>query len=774
MVKISARDLAQFCCREGDIHYRFEESTRADEGIATQKRLQQTRLSEDGYQREVGVTCDLRIGRRSVAISGRIDGCDFTGEDPLLEEFKTTRIEPLAMHAHAGAIHVGQLKLYAGLLIAAGNESKWFRLRLLYCHPDTLAVTTFDTRMSAAELSQFLERCLRRFVLAIARLDRHRRRRNRALKVLEFPFASFRDSQRQLAREVYRAVRDGGALIAEAPTGAGKTAGVLFPALRAMGDDKIDRAVFVTSRGTGANAALESLRQLRPSAGPMRATVITAKNKICFQPEPICDPDLCEFARGYYDRLPSALSDVLASGVIDRSEVERVARLHRVCPFELSLDAAAWSDVVVCDYNYVFDPVVRFQRLQGTTRDRTALLVDEAHQLGDRVRDSLSAIVDRSMVANALAEQLAAPVRRAIESFDRKAMAFKRVHVRECGQRADDYECAVPLPQGLLRAAQGVFEAHLGEPHAMEGGSALRSLTFALSRLLRTESWYSPERFAVFLRGDRSRWSLDVRCLDPGHHIAESLAAFHAHVRFSATLKPLALYARLHGVPEPKSLQLPSPFDAGQLRVVVVPDVSVRYRNRRQSLDRLLSVIEAVVRARDGNYIVALPSFDYLELVSAAFSERNPGHDCITQLRTMDESQRRAFLDRFESSANPLLGFIVLGGMFAESVDLPGDRLIGMVVVGLGLPPPSLERQHLEACFGDLGVTAAYEQPAMTRVVQAAGRIIRTESDRGVLCLIDDRYLQANYRRYLPPHWRPSVARADEVTATLYAFWNKG
>lgn len=774
MVKIAARDLAQFCCREGDIHYRFEESTRAEEGIATQKRLQQARLVEGGYERELNVACDLRVGRRPVSVSGRIDGCDLSTEEPLLEEFKTTRVDPVALHGHAGGVHVGQLKLYAGLLIAAGNEAQWFRLRLLYCHPDTLAVTTFESRTSAAELGEFLRRCLRQFVLAIARLDLHRRRRNRALAVLAFPFAAFRESQRQLAREVYRAARDGGALIAEAPTGAGKTAGVLFPALRAMGDEKIDRAVFVTSRGTGAHAAVESLRQLRPPGSAMRAAVITAKNKICFQPEPVCDPNLCEFARGYYDRLPGALADVLATGVIDRNEIERVARLHSVCPFELSLDAAVWSDVVLCDYNYVFDPVVRFQRLQGVTRDRTVLLVDEAHQLGDRVRDSLSAVIDRAMVAAALAEQLAPPVRRAIETFDRKAMAFKRAQVREHSQRAEDYECVVAWPDGLLRAAEVIFEAHTGEPQSMEGGSALRTLTFALSRLLRAESWYAPDRFAVFLRGDRSHWSLDVRCLDPGEHIAQSLSAFHAHVRFSATLKPLALYARLHGVPEPQSLQLPSPFDGEQLRVVVVPDVSVRYRNRQQSLDRLVSVIESVVQARAGNYIVALPSFDYLERVSTEFKLRNPGHDSIEQLRTMDESQRSAFLDRFESSDQPLLGFIVLGGVFAESVDLPGDRLVGMVVVGLGLPPPSLERQRLEACFGELGVIAAYEQPAMTRVVQAAGRIIRTESDRGVLCLIDDRYLRANYRRYLPSHWRPSVARADEVATALYAFWNTG
>ncbi len=772
-MKVSARQLAQFCCREGDIHYRYDESTRAEEGIATQKRLQRERLGNPEYQREVSVQVERRVGRRQVTVAGRIDGFDSTGALPVLEEYKATRTEPEALHRHAGAMHTGQLKIYAGILAAAGNPAEAFRLKLIYCHPDTLATmqVAFDTHRD--EALTFLDAALRTYTLAIARLELHRARRNRRLASLDFPYGSFRGAQRTLARSVYRTARDGGALIAEAPTGAGKTAGVLFPTLRAMGEGLIDRTVFLTSRGTGAHAAEVTLRKLHPPDRSMRSVMITAKHKVCFQVEPVCDPNVCEFAAGYYDRAPAAVAELNGYGFMDRAAIEATARAHRVCPFELSLDAAVWADVTVCDYNYVFDPVVRLQRLQGITQDRTQLLVDEAHQLGDRVRDALSAAIDRDLVSKALEAVGAGAIRAAIERLDRQMMKLKRSEVLRQGLSKDAYECIVVWPAPLLRSAQSVLDALGAESEPTEEMAEVRALGYALARIVRTETWYAPERFAVFLRGDRRHWAIEIRCLDPGPHIGEALSDFHGHVRFSATLRPLSYFARLHGVAQPNALQLPSPFAADQLEVLVVRDVSVRFRDRSRSLDALLHVIEAVTQSRTGNYIVALPSFEYLQQVVEAYRARSSSHACIAQHRDMDESLRKSFIDQFEADPqHTLVGFVVLGGVFAESVDLPGDRLIGMVVVGLGLPPPSLERQCLAACFGELGSIAAYEQPAMTRIVQAAGRIIRTENDRGVLCLVDDRYLDPNFSRYLPAHWHPRAVRSSDVEAALYTFWN--
>ncbi|NJN51954.1 MAG: hypothetical protein HC809_09455 [Gammaproteobacteria bacterium] len=327
-----------------------------------------------------------------------------------------------------------------------------------------------------------------------------------------------------------------------------------------------------------------------------------------------------EYAAGYYHRAPAAVAQLLRAGVGDRATIEATAREHRVCPFELSLDTAVWADVVVCDYNYVFDPVVRLQRLQGVVTDRSLLLIDEAHQLADRVRDSLSTVLSRDSLSRAVEAAVSgSAVRKAIARFDRRAMKWKRDQVQAQEASPGDYQLVIAWPDALIQGAQRVLDELAAAAHAGEDTSEFRALSYALARLVRTASWFAEERFIVVLSGDRVRWSIDIRCLDPSVHISESLAAFHAHVRFSATLRPMALYARVHGVEDSQAVQLPSPFSSDQLHVSVVRDVSVRYRDRQRSLERLLDVVDAVVFGRSGNYLVALPSFEYLEAAAAGF-----------------------------------------------------------------------------------------------------------------------------------------------------------
>ncbi len=760
--------LAEFCCPPSDIHFRYDNATLAQEGIATQRHHQSAHAGNNDYQRELAVAATRRVGRRQVSVAGRIDGCNLALAVPLLEEYKTTRTNPGELFAHCGRVHMTQLELYAAILIAGGELAERWLLRLLYCHPDTRHVVPYEVVVERQALLDRLEQCLRTYVLAIARIERHRRRRNRALRGLAFPFAMFRDSQRRLARAVYRAARDGTALLAEAPTGSGKTAAALYPSLRAMGDGHHDRTVFLTSRGTGARTAGDFLRHLGLDPHQLRSISITAKHKICFQQEPTCDPDLCQFARGYHDRATNAVVELLRAGSIERAEVEDVARAHHVCPFELTLDAAVHCDVVVCDYNYVFDPVVRLKRLRGISNDDIQLLIDESHQLSDRVRESLSTVLSRSTIRDALGEMGPGDARSAIERFDRAAMRMKREAVRASGAAADDYELSIEWPRSLLDAALRAQEA-IARNAASLTSAACQRLAFDLARFARTEVWFDRERFAIFLRGGRSGWQLDIRCLDASAHIAATLAESRSHVRFSATLTPPELFHRLHGVRESLAMRLPSPFDPARLAVLHVADISVRLRDRPSSLERLVDLVATVASSRAGNYLVALPSFDYLEQVALQFRARHPQHDCIVQDRAMDDAARRAFLARFD--AEPVVGFIVLGGIFAESVDLPGDRLLGMVVVGLSLPPPTTERDAMVRSIGDYGRMAAYEQPALGRVVQAAGRIIRTPTDRGVVCLVDDRFAHPNYRRYLPMHWRVRKVRAAQASEVLYGFW---
>jgi len=765
-LKIAVRALAQLTCRSGDIHFRYEDSTLSQEGIDVQKRLQRDR--PETYQREAPVKHLWRDGDIELELGGRADG--FDPVQGLVEEFKATRNDPARLFDHAGSVHFGQLRLYAALLALDHPQRQQWQLRLLYCHPDTETVTAFEEQASDVALADFLRRCCQRLGSSLRALHAHRTRRDAHLCKLQFPFATFRPSQRALSADVYRTVRDGGALLFEAPTGSGKTLSALFPALIAMGQGCTDRVVFLSSRTTGQSAAETAVSRLDVGAVTRRVTV-TAKSKICFMPEPVCDPTVCEYARGYYDRSEAAVAELLEAGAMDRGAIEAIARAHRVCPFELSLDAAVWADIVICDYNYVFDPIVRLKRLAGITDDRIALLIDEAHQLADRVREALSTTFERSLIARARSQLPADSVKPAA-GLERRFTALRRELVRTRGIDRDAFECVIPRPDALLRAAQTLLEALTERTDERLTDSAVTELLFGLWRLVRVAEWFDKERFAVFLRGNGSEIQLDIRCLDPSLAIAETLKDYRAHVRFSATVSPFALTGRSHGQPDARTLRLPSPFPEDHLGVFVVPDVSTLYRHRSDSLPRLLSVIECMVAARSGNYLVALPSFDYLDRVADAFAARHPEQRIVRQSRAMPDAQRAAFIDAFRDGGAPVLGFAVLGGAFTESIDLPGDALIGIAVVGIGLPPPSLERNELARRFGVHGRLLAYQQPAMTRVVQAAGRLIRSDSDRGVVCLIDGRFLSHEFRDYLPRHWPVVRTPSNRLESALQAFWS--
>ncbi len=770
-LKIAVRTLAMLTSRRGDIHFRYDDATQSHEGIDTQRRLQRDRPAT--YRREAGVQSIWSADGVELELSGRVDGWDpATGT---VEEFKTTRAEPQQLHAHAGSVHSAQLRLYAALLAREHPQRIEWHLRLLYCDPDSEAVTAFDETLDAAALAECLDRCCAKLARALRDLDAHRASRNARLAALCFPHADFRPAQRALAAAVYRTARDGGGLLFEAPTGSGKTVGSIYPSLLALGRGHVDRIVFLSSRTTG-QAAAEAGVSLHGVDDSLRRITIVAKSKICFMPEPVCDPGLCQYARGYYDRREPAVGELLSARTMSRDVIEAIARKYAICPFELSLDAAVWADFVICDYNYVFDPVVRLQRLAGVTDDRIALLVDEAHQLGDRVRDALSTRLSRAMITTVRRTSADPHVRSRAAALDRRLTRLRSDAVRERNLPPDAFECAIDgdAIAPLLRTAETLLDALTAEDTSSPADAARNELVFALLRLKRVAGWYDPARFATFLRGRARDIEIELRCLDPSAAIADTLNEFRAHVRFSATVSPFELTARTHGVAEARTLRLPSPFPAERLGVFVVPDVSTLYRQRYATVPRLIEVIGAVREARAGNYLVVLPSFEYLDRVADAYACADPHPTIVRQSRSMTDLQRTAFIRAFGKSHRDLVGFAVLGGIFTESIDLPDASLSGIVVVGVGLPPPSLERDAIAARFGEpLGRKLAYEQPAMSRVVQAAGRLIRRESDRGVVCLVDQRFLSAALRDYLPHEWKPLKTPAAELPAALAAFWNR-
>ncbi|MBX3707430.1 MAG: ATP-dependent DNA helicase [Pseudomonadales bacterium] len=769
--------LAAFVHRRGDLHGTAAGITRPEEGVRAQRALQAALTEGQGsYQCERPVALSVTLATHTFVLGGRIDGCDTTARPVLIEEFKATRADPANAHAANGAEHWAQARLYAGMLGREGIGNDGFLLRLRYCHPETLAERRFEATFSRADAEAFLVATLDELETWIAAQAAHERARDSRIAGLAFPYGTFRPHQHPMARRAYRALRDREGLLLEAPTGSGKSAAMLYPAVRALEAAACSRVFFLTSRGTGAHAARDALARMDPAGEWLRQIRIVAREQACRIDGAACDPASCPRAIGYYDRSRAAVRALLDRYAMTEDTVVAVAAAHCVCPHELALDAALWSDVVIGDYNYVFDPVVRLQRFAG--EPTAALLIDEAHQLAPRVREMLSLTLGFEALTAALDEAPPAALVRRIEGVARQFRKLARAMTGTAGRSDDGWqESAIEAPAALLRALARFCDTVVSEGIQLDAWPATRALYFDAVRWVRDGAPDDAPRWLHTIRiGPHATRDIAValECLDPGPWIAERLGEYGGHVRFSGTVSPLPLYQALHGLPDAVAERAGNPFDPTQLAVLIVDDLPTYLRTRSQSLDRLVALVGTVVGVQSGNYLVAFPSFDYLRQFENAWRAAHPGHPLVVQAPGMDQPSQSAFLAAFRDAAQPRTGLVVLGGVFGESVDFSGARLAGVICVGLGLPPPSTLRDAQASYFAAQGLdgqTVAYRQPAMVKVVQMAGRLLRGPEDRGVICLVDPRFTEPACRAFYPAHWRPVRVRAGDLGARLANFW---
>ncbi len=829
LINVPVKTLAEFVHRRGDLYPSLGGRVTGEEGIATQRRVQQNR--GDGYQREVVVSGEFSVGEVEVSLSGRLDGCDLTAEVPLVEEIKTTRADPAEAEQAVGSAHWAQARLYAALLARLHPEREAWAVRLLYCHPDEAqaddaltdenrqmtARSSFTEQRSAEWLSDYLAQTLEVYGRWLAAERTYQARRNRWLDARGFPYGGFRAHQRALAGRVYQAFRDGEHLLLEAPTGSGKTMGVLYPALKALAAGHVQRLFYLTSRGTGALAAMKAasdIGETPPHTAGIRVVDLVAKEKACLVEGMPCDTR-CPYSVGYYDRIQGAVVDALEQATLDRETMRGVAESHQVCPFELSLDVAVHADLIIGDYNYLLDPVVRLQRFQDDAA--LGLLIDESHQLAERTRDMLSLTLSREDVKAAIAESPPAEILRRLKRTDRVLMEIRRELVAaQPRDRNPGGEVVIGTPEKLLRAAEQALEALAATEIDLSAWPLSRRLLFDLSRWVRAQNWcrgrsgqaqaqaegegsecgergergeredpandsatLAPEFRYLAQVTDRGRTRKSVRlrlaCLDAAPYLESVLAGYGPHVRFSGTMTPLDLYQRLHGQAQAPAERVESPFAPDQLAALVVTDLPVYYRQRAASLPGLKNLVLNTVAARPGNYLVALPSFEYVQQLSEVLVTEL-GNGLLVQTPGMAAEARAEFLEGFQADGPTRVGLIVLGGLFAESVDFSHAPLAGVICVGVGLPPVSRQKEEMRVHFdADLGAgggdTVAYQQPAMTRVLQMAGRLLRSPADRGVLLLIDDRFARPAFQRFFPKHWRPVNVAAADVPAHLENFW---
>ena len=748
---VAVRAICEFTARRGDLDLRFTPAPTSLEGMAGHVTVAGRRAS--GYESEM----TLIATHRNLTVRGRADGYDPAANR--LEEIKTHRGDLDRMPANHRTLHWAQALVYGHMLCRARGLGQ-LTVALVYFDVGSQKETLLTQTHTARELEVFFVEQCERFLDWAVQEEAHRAARNAALGALQFPHAQFRSGQRELAVSVYRAARDGKPLMAQAPTGIGKTLATIFPLLKACAAEQIDRVFFLTAKTPGRALALDAIETLRRSAAPLplRTLELVARDKACEHPDKACNGESCPLARGFYDRLDAARSAALAGPRLDRAAVREAALAHDVCPYYLAQELARWADVVVGDYNYYYDSSAMLYALTQINQWRVGVLVDEAHNLLDRARRMYTASLDQAALR--LARNTAPPtLRKPLERLQREWNALKRAQTAS-------YEVYADVPGKLLSAAQNLIGAvtdQLAEAPLSIDQTSLRFFFDAMHFVALAEQFGEHSIFDITLTTDRhaprdkTSCVLCVRNVIPAPFLAPRYAAARTTVMFSGTLSPHHFYRDTLGLAEDTSwLDVEGPFRAEQLQVRVAGNVSTRWRDRDRSLEPIVELIARQYTAQPGNYLGFLSSFEYLQRVVALMRERNPGVPVWAQEPGMDEAARDAFLARFRGTDQGV-GFAVLGGAFSEGVDLVGQQLIGAFIATLGLPQMNevneQMRRTMEARFGS-GYEYMYLYPGLQKVVQAAGRVIRTERDEGVVHLIDDRYRRPEVRRLLPRWWQ--------------------
>ncbi len=747
-MRVAVRTLCEFAAREGDLDFRYTPAPSAEEGILGHQAIQSKRGY--GYKSEYSLTGQC-LG---LELYGRVDV--YNPHSGLLEEIKTHRGDLSRIRPHQRALHRAQLRAY-GALLCKQESRKTLKLSLVYFNIGNNRETPVTETATAKELWQELEVLCDRYRLWAEQEALHREQRDHRLSGLHFPFKQFRPRQRQLAETVYKNAVKGGTLLLEAPTGLGKTLGTLFPALMAMPAADHDRLYYLTCRNTARQLAVDAMERLRaaqeaPQIWPLRTLELVAKSDACEHPDKACHGDSCPLAKGFFDRLPDARAEAAQAGTTLTQEVlAKIAAGHNICPYFLAQEMARWCDVIIGDVNRMFDQSALLHGLTRQNNWKTSVLVDEAHNLVDRGRGMYSVQLDQQRL---LKVRKTAP--KALKPYlDRTARAWQGV-IRDHSENGSTPVFLDDLPAALTGSLQGLVSGLTDYLADNPPDLALQEVLFESVAFMKLAGSFGDHSLCEFRREGRGRASLTIQNLVPADFLRDRFQAAASVLLFSATLSPGVYYRDLLGLPESSCFtSLPSPFSADQLQVHFTPGISTRQAHRQASAEPIAALIARQYRERPGHYLAFFSSFRYLHDVSEVLRKHAPDVRQRSQHPGMSPQQRKEFLAGFREESGSV-AFAVLGGVFSEGIDLPGDQLIGAFVATLGLPPfdawHEILKQRLHRRFG-AGYDYTYLIPGLQKVAQAAGRVIRTPDDRGVIWLIDDRFLQPTVRGLLPGWW---------------------
>ena len=779
-VRISVRNLVEFILRSGDLD-NSSGTSRDKEAMLKGGRLHRKiqRSMKGDYQAEVSLKKESEYEDVIIQVEGRADGI-FTEDGAVyIDEIKGTYGNVQAMDTPI-PVHRAQAMCY-GLIWGEKEGISEIHIQMTYAHLETEETRRFREDFSIEELESWYQKLLDAYHKWIAYSLNWKKERNASMKDLQFPFP-YREGQRDIVSGVYHTVSNGKTLFVQAPTGVGKTMSAIFPSVRAIGEGKGETLFYLTAKTITGTVAQEAFHILREKGLKFKVTTITAKEKLCFQDTPECTPEKCPYAKGHFDRVNDAVYELWTTEEVYSREVIRAhAEKWQVCPFEMCLDLSVWVDGIICDYNYVFDPNVHLKRFFGENISGDHIfLIDEAHNLVERGREMYSAGISRQSLV-ALRKKIKkrfSKLARTLEKANRQMKELEE-NLAETGKGYQVLANPGVLPITFL-AISGELEEILEEKELEEELRREILEFYFIVRDFLNVSELVDENYVVYTEnGAEEGFRLKLFCVNPAENLGEYLKKGRSAIFFSATMFPMLYYRELLTTDrDAYGIYVQSPFPKENRRILIGSDVSSRYtRRNRAEYRKIAGYIARCVWQRQGNYMVFFPSYRLMEDVLQVYEEEFSVDwvRCVCQTPDMTEQEREGFLEEFQEREGTLVGFCVLGGIFSEGVDLTGESLIGAVIVGTGLPQIGSQREILKEYYdkkNHCGFDYAYRYPGMNKVLQAAGRVIRTKEDKGVILLLDDRFWDRDYQEIFPREWQDRTGcRLDTVEGAVETFW---
>ena len=776
IVRISVRNLVEFILQSGDLDNR--RNTMDKEAMQKGSRLHRKIQKQMGsqYRPEVSLKRETEYEDVILVVEGRADGIQTEGDGVLIDEIKGIYGDPQLLEAPI-PVHRAQALCYARIYGEMEQLDK-IVVQMTYANLDTEQIRRFREELSMEYLVNWYQELTDAYHKWISYQLRWKKERNRSMEGLEFPFP-YREGQRKMVSSVYHSIVSEKQIFIQAPTGVGKTMSTIFPAVRAVGEGKGETIFYLTAKTITRTVAQEAFSILRERGLRFKTITITAKEKMCFLEKAECNPEACPYAKGHFDRVNEAVYQLWTTEEnFDRDCILEQAEKWKVCPFEMCLDLSVWMDGVICDYNYAFDPNVHLKRFFGEeSRGKYIFLIDEAHNLAERGREMYSASICKEEVLEVKkrVKPFWPKLARALEKVNKLLLELKK----ECDRyQIQENQGVMPL---YLMQVMGEMEQMLEEPPREAIADEILDFYFSVRDFLNISELVD-ENYVIYTeQGEDGRFRLKLFCVNPAENLKAYLEKGISAVFFSATLLPLTYYRKLLSCREDDyGIYVPSPFDREKRCILTGVDVSSRYTRRNyEEYRKLAAYIARMAWQKKGNYMVFFPSYKLMEEVRQVYEEEFSVDwvHCISQTASMDERVREEFLEEFQEREKTLIGFCVMGGVFSEGIDLIGKRLIGVAIVGTGIPQISHEREILKEFYdkkGENGFDYAYRFPGMNKVLQAAGRVIRTQEDVGCILLLDERFSEGEYQRLFPLEWEDRKrCTLHNVEGFLKTFWEK-